>query len=347
MDKIRMSISGPSTAIEAPVDAQTHQHMYPGQQQTTFLGRRFSQAIVPAFARKASLAKAEKDRNPGHLRMGETDLTVGDDLGTSFFTGKLTIDEASDEEKDADTKFKVMDRRRSTWATAQKGKGKETDWQTKLGWDSAPPKGSKKVKRKDVEAMKRKHRHKRAMRELDNDLDAYNLYAQNGQAVLTRSANQSSTSLATQLTNAPGALDNESFLPAESMGPRAVLVGDGFDAIDVMADHIFRLGVSKKKWFKPPRMGAKRDEPATGVTIRVKTGLYRSFPVDYEALEPFEDAITRLNPEVSLIAHFPFEDDGLTGAGRDQDQIDDRFQHHSYLYVSRYTIGNIDKSSYR
>ncbi|EIW68701.1 hypothetical protein TREMEDRAFT_11927, partial [Tremella mesenterica DSM 1558] len=38
----------------------------------------------------------------------------------------------------------------------------------------------------------------------------------------------------------------------------------------------------------------------TGLTIRAKAGLYRTFPVNYEALDEFEEAITRLNPEIAI-----------------------------------------------
>jgi hypothetical protein len=150
------------------------------------------------------------------------------------------------------------------------------------------------------------------MRELDTDLDAYNAYAQNGLAALTRSKTEggisihshapSLVSLSSDLGSrpasfAPGALDtSEVVVDTRS---KAVPVGDGFDALDVMADHIFRIGVQRKKWFKAPKMGIKRDGVATGVTIRAKAGLYRTYPVNYEPLEEFEDAISRLNPEVS------------------------------------------------
>ena len=137
------------------------------------------------------------------------------------------------------------------------------------------------------------------VRDLDNDLDAFNTYAQNGQAPRRNSLTSLQPSLTGELEqHAPGLLDGVELYKSDKA--RAVLVGDGYDAIDVMADQIFRVGVQKKKWFKPPRLGLAKRDVATGVTIRVKTGLYRTFPVEYEALEPFEKAISRLNPEAAI-----------------------------------------------
>jgi hypothetical protein len=167
-----------------------------------------------------------------------------------------------------------------------------------LGWETAPPKGPR--RRKGGKKSKEGKKGKRVVRDLDNDLSAFNTYAQNGQAPMrTRPESIASNSTRGELVqHAPGLLDGVALYESEK--PKAVLVGDGFDAIDVMADQIFRVGVQKKKWFKPPRLGLNKRDVATGVTIRVKTGLYRTFPVEYEALEPFEKAITRLNPEAAI-----------------------------------------------
>lgn len=85
---------------------------------------------------------------------------------------------------------------------------------------------------------------------------------------------------------------------------RAVPVGDGFDALDVMADYLFRFGCEKKKWFKkPPVTGKERQRTGsrvtTGVCIRARTGVQRTYPLNLPGLLPFETAITALNPEVS------------------------------------------------
>lgn len=123
--------------------------------------------------------------------------------------------------------------------------------------------------------------------------------------MMLNSASQSVESLAASmqmsraLTNTPGALDKDGQFALEPKS-KAVPVGDGFDALDVMADHIFRLGVQEKKWFKAPRMGSKRDGVATGVSIRARAGLYRTFPVDFEPMIEFEEAVSRLNPEVRV-----------------------------------------------
>lgn len=291
----------------------------PGQSQTTFLGRKMSAAIVPAFARKASLAVAERDRNPRHLRMGETDPShhgYGTDMERAFFDAKLELDAPSVEEDMASVDEKSLTDRR-----LDKGKQKAPQWNAKLGWEPGPPKGaahSRKSKDKSVKVKKSrslKHRSKRAQRNLDDNLDAFNSFAQNGQLSLTRSKSYepslrshpgtdpgasvtSFQSYDKPMSNAPSTHDTGSYLSSDR--PKAVPVGDGFDALDVMADHIFRIGVQKKKWFKPPKIGVAGEGVATGLTIRARTGLYRTFPVNYEALEPFEVAVTRLNPEVAI-----------------------------------------------
>ncbi|WVQ83999.1 hypothetical protein IAT38_006144 [Cryptococcus sp. DSM 104549] len=326
-------------AKDAPVDPVTRMRTISGQQQTTFLGRRMSQAIVPAWSRKASLAGAKEDVNPVHLRMGESDPRAERAIDSAFYDARLTIDEASDEEDGEEGEGGEDERRpqglgrryepersgsdlssaRSYIAPRRdKGKGKAMGWGgEKLGWEAAPPRGAAKMpKRKAAGGAGKKHRHrsKRIMRELDEELDAFNRYAQNGLVPLARSdmPSRDATSLSiAAMANRPGVLDSDDpYLPQtpqqiEALDElddkiRVVPVGDGFDALDVMGDHIFRIGAQKKKWFKAPRMGAKRDKVATGVTIRAKTGLYRTFPVDYEALFPFEEAMAKLNPEVAI-----------------------------------------------
>lgn len=222
-------------------------------------------------------------------------------MSDHFFKSKLTLDNSDDEEfgEKQETVLEL------------KGKGR-AGWSDKLGWDAAPPKGRKRGTR--VVDDRKRHRNRRVVRELDNDLDAFNSFTRNGQTPISRSGTPSRNHSRSNSINsrdpsvhsvsdilnqpieqhAPGPLDSA------SDRPRAVLVGDGFDAVDVMADQIFRIGVQKKKWFKPPRMGDKRDRVATGVSIRVKTGLYRTFPVGYDALDEFEEAMTRLNPEVGI-----------------------------------------------
>jgi hypothetical protein len=87
----------------------------------------------------------------------------------------------------------------------------------------------------------------------------------------------------------------------------AVPVGDGYDALDVMADYLFRFGCEKKKWFEKPPVTAKEKRRyynskhvATGVCIRAKTGVQRAYPTDLPGLTAFETAVTALNPEVSM-----------------------------------------------
>jgi hypothetical protein len=206
-------------------------------------------------------------------------------LSNAFFKARPTLD-GSDEEDWVGSK-----RRRGT-VLDLKGKGR-AGWSDTLGWQTAPPKGQKRGKGTD---KRRRHRSRRVVRALDDDLDAFNAFAQNGHSrgnsgpSSYRTGSIKSDAESEVVQNASGALDR----------PRAVLVGDGYDAVDVMADQIFRIGVQQKKWFQAPRMGQKRDRVATGVSIRVRTGLYRTFPVGYEALDEFEEAVTRLNPEVAI-----------------------------------------------
>lgn len=271
-------------------------------------GRKFS--VMPNFARKASEmseSKARARRDTAHVLYGESDRAADNlMIEDSFYRTKLTIDDSDDDDyagRDAALReFNTLD---------VKGKGRAPS-QPNLGWATEPPKGSRRKGKRAGHGDKKKgkrHGAKRVVRDLDTDLHNFNSFAQNGQAPFLRPDNvsrrNSVTSLDPSVTdanqavqNAPGVLDGVELYQSDK--PRAVLFGDGFDAIDVMADQIFRIGVQKKKWFKPPRLGLKRREVATGVTIRVKTGLYRTFPVEYEALEPFEDAISRLNPEAAI-----------------------------------------------
>lgn len=243
---------------------------------------------------------AERDRNPSHMRMGETGFGEwdGDDkFRDAFFGTRLHLDDGSDDE--LDEKFAAR--------KLSKGKGR-ADWSSDLGWEK--PKSDKALKREADrrEKQKRRHRSKRTMRDLDNNLTAFNQFAQNGIGGsvngLDALAQQSATSLPLQATivrSASQALSIEDvLLPDIQAKSPAVPVGDGYDALDVMADHIFRIGCQKKKWFKAPRMGSKRDDIGTGVTIRAKIGLYRTFPVGNKLLDEFEEAISRLNPEVAI-----------------------------------------------
>ena len=251
---------------------------------------------MPSFARKASEMSdsvGRARRGTGHVLYGETDR-FADKVGIedAFYRSRLTIDNFSEDED-----FETRDAALSGLNRLDvKGKGR-AGWQSNLGWESAPPKGPR---RGGKTGKKAKRRSNRVVRDLDNDLDAFNTYAQNGQAPRRNSLTSSlQPSLTGELEqHAPGLLDGVELYKSDKA--RAVLVGDGYDAIDVMADQIFRVGVQKKKWFKPPRLGLAKRDVATGVTIRVKTGLYRTFPVEYEALEPFENAISRLNPEAAI-----------------------------------------------
>ncbi|KAL7424393.1 hypothetical protein Q5752_000075 [Cryptotrichosporon argae] len=294
----------------------------PGEQQTSFLGLRRASAITPAFIRKASLAVAETDRDPTHIRMGETRAGIPQSLGDHFYDVELTLDAVDDDEMD-----EVRAMMEAARHNRAKGKGRAVDGgdpsAPKPGWDAASVAATHSTDKTGRSRRSRRRKQNRGMRKLDNEIDQFNKYAQNGLTPLTlsraasrplsrRGSDASHTSKLSKLSLAGQAVQHASnvlsahdaYLPRDDVdgeaGPRAVLVGDGFDSTDVMADHIFRLGVTKKKWFKPPKVGAPPHHVATGVTIRVKTGLYRTFPVDYEQLKPFETAIMRLNPEIAI-----------------------------------------------
>ncbi|KAJ9105391.1 hypothetical protein QFC21_001761 [Naganishia friedmannii] len=92
----------------------------------------------------------------------------------------------------------------------------------------------------------------------------------------------------------------------------AVPVGDGYDALDVMADYLFRFGCEKKKWFRRPPITAMEKRRynsskhvTTGVCIRAKTGVQRAYPSNTPGLAAFETAVTALNPEVAFKVKSP------------------------------------------
>ena len=291
--------------LESSPDPRTG--MTHGQEQTTFLGRKVSNTIVSAVDRKRSLAIAETDRNPEHLRMGESRASVGRDV----FNATLDLDASSDEEVEErvemEAQMRRMESRRQLMADQKREQG---DWTWAFGWQQ--PKTDKLLRRDQLrrERQKRRHRSKRPMRELDVNLDAFNEFAQNSihKSRTAQSGLNASAELLPSLFDNPGIVavkptvidDSNLYLPNEDNRPRAVPVGDGFDALDVMADHIFRIGCHKKKWFKAPRLGAPNGHIGTGLTIRAKVGLYRTFPVGFAALDEFESAVCRLNPEIAL-----------------------------------------------
>jgi hypothetical protein len=71
----------------------------------------------------------------------------------------------------------------------------------------------------------------------------------------------------------------------------------GNDALDVMADSIFRSGC-RLGWFHT-RLG-EPDGIITGVCIRSKYGGTRSQPLNHPSFRPFEDAVVDLNARVAL-----------------------------------------------
>ncbi|KAE8540333.1 hypothetical protein D1P53_003278 [Cryptococcus gattii VGV] len=275
------------------------------QHQTTALDRKLSQAFVPAWSNKANYPAPTYDKEGRRVSDGVKNRVEEDLISEVFYDTRLTIDEPGDED-------------------AQEGLSRTEDGLEKekrkyFGWNEAPICELSEADRRDRKKYRNKncgndltvghrprdrHRSKRAMREFDKDLDAFNKYAQNCLVPLTGSRYVDglrpcnvSTGSGMKGLNILDSIHLRILNPS-SDDRLTVPVGDGFDALDVMGDHIFRIGTQKKKWFKTPTMG--NSNVATGVSIRAKTGLYRSFPVHLDRLQPFEDAMAQLNPEVGV-----------------------------------------------
>ena len=321
------AVPGQSTASlhrQETLQSQTGEPAYIPPPQVTFLGRRVSEAVPNSpyvhghrqvLPGRAPSFSAHSTANPSLPRFGETDFEGHDLTMANVFNLPLTVDLADSDEE-------VLEP--ATMSAVAQGK-QPYKMEAKLGWfdaageDEDEPsasksksKGKKKSKKHHGDPSsskkKRRHRHSRPSEEIqaaefESDEDEPVYRRRLGQKILSPvagSLNSMDSINSPPEQNAPGLLDaNVADVMLLNSAPRAVPVGDGFDALDVMADHIFRLGVTKKKWFKPPRAG-KNNDFATGVSIRAKTGLYRTFPVGCPALDPFSEAITRLNPEVSL-----------------------------------------------
>lgn len=279
------------------------------------------------------MAAASINPNPAHLRSGETrPFAAVDDMNTAFYSTRLDIDEVeSDAELDLEDYYAMDEEEKERTAVPVDSRA---GWQNTFGWDRASLKrGTAKTRQEKPRSRKagkedKPKKRRRKMQAMDEDLDAFNAFAHNGQTQLSKPGSTRSSDIAkplrtTQVPNAnnssksslgsvssffskaDGTSTGASAISLEDAAEidgksRAVPVGDGFDALDVIADHIFRIGAQKKQWFKAPRMGARRDQVGTGVTIRARAGLYRTFPVNYDALDEFEAAMIRLNPEVAL-----------------------------------------------
>lgn len=318
------TVPGQSTADRRPtLSSLDGEPAYIPPPQVTFLGRRVSQAVPNSpyghpQTSHGQTTTSNSSLNPSFPRFGETDLEGHDLTMANIFNLPLTVDLADSDEE-------VLEAMPMSAVAAGKQPYK---MEAKLGWFEAPEdeagtaakrkgKGKKKsrytTKSSDPSSSKRdhkkrRHRHSRPTEEhvqaigFESDEEEPSYQRRLGKSLTPVAGSSTSINSLSQSpeTHATSVLDvNATDLMLRDGGKRAVPVGDGFDALDVMADHIFRLGVTKKKWFKPPRLD-KDNTFATGVSIRAKTGLYRTFPVGVPALNSFAEAITRLNPEIAI-----------------------------------------------
>ena len=92
-------------------------------------------------------------------------------------------------------------------------------------------------------------------------------------------------------------------LPVESVTISEIL-GDGnrasFEALDVMADMIFRQAKALGWCHSTERSEDWTEEVVTGVSIRSKYGSIRSFQSEHRGLEAFERALIALNARSSI-----------------------------------------------
>lgn len=278
-----------------------------GQQQITTSGRNRSQNVVPAWSKKASFLASIDHENGRRVSDGGAGRVDEDVIHMAFHDSMLIIDEPSDREignGEPQASDKPIKGENRVFSCNQASSSKEfTDRDSRDLQSGGSGHNSRPSLRSDREYRYRQPA-RRAMREFDNNLDAFNKYAQNGFLPLANSGHIDPLRPHGNTIYSGSIGDLHEFDPIHSRYFDAlsndrpmVPVGDGFDALDVMGDHIFRIGAQKKKWFKAPGLGDS--SVATGVTIRARMGLYRSFPVNFDKLQPFETAMAQLNPEVS------------------------------------------------
>lgn len=72
------------------------------------------------------------------------------------------------------------------------------------------------------------------------------------------------------------------------------------DAMEMMADDLYRYGCDWRQWFTPPSIDNAYGNVNTGVALRSKKGSHILYPHTCPGLEEFGWAVTELNPMVSL-----------------------------------------------
>lgn len=73
------------------------------------------------------------------------------------------------------------------------------------------------------------------------------------------------------------------------------------DAMEMMADDLYRYGCDWRQWFTPPSIEKAYGNVNTGVALRSKKGSHILYPHTCPGLEEFGWAITELNP---MVSHF-------------------------------------------
>jgi hypothetical protein len=74
------------------------------------------------------------------------------------------------------------------------------------------------------------------------------------------------------------------------------------DAMEMMADDLYRYGCDWRQWFSPPSADNAYGNVNTGVALRAKKGAHILYPHTCPGLEEFGWAVTELNPMVSRVA---------------------------------------------
>lgn len=281
------------------VDAGAHQTTQGARPSLSF-GRRLSQALLPTLP-KAPVSFATEtvwNENREYVPSGPT--------FDSVFRLTVEADElASDEEVNTEHQIvEERDDRTKRWSAIVEQD--EREHKRRGGRNRHKQRSSS---QRDRSRSRSKRRRTQDV-ELAVDLEVATLSGLTGVPTSSPFGRLAAANLTTGSDDEEVTIDHTlnrtlSALPQETIEQsRAVPVGDGFDALDVMADYLFRFGCEKKKWFKKPPVTARARQRTgshvtTGVCIRAKTGVQRTYPLNLPGLLPFEMAVTALNPEVS------------------------------------------------
>ncbi|KAJ9116614.1 hypothetical protein QFC20_000547 [Naganishia adeliensis] len=287
------------------VDAGAHQTTQ-GTRSSLSFGRRLSQALLPTLPKAPVLFATETvwNENREYVPSGPT--------FDSVFRLTVEADElASDEEVNTEHQIvEERDDRTKRWSAIVEQD--EREHKRRGGRNRHKQRSSS---QRDRSRSRSKRRRTQDV-ELAVDLEVATLSDLTGVPTSSPFGRLAAANLTTGIDDEEVTIDHTlnrtlSALPQETIEQsRAVPVGDGFDALDVMADYLFRFGCEKKKWFKKPPVTARARQRTgshvtTGVCIRAKTGVQRTYPLNLPGLLPFEMAVTALNPEVAFKIRSP------------------------------------------